>query len=260
MAKPVKIQGIVTLILFGLMALMLAGAVVVAVLVVGQHAKENGLMAPDGSTGGVGQGSSGEQGPSPNPQTPFQGRQGPSASPATPAAAISGPSVVWAIKIAPPVVYVIDGGASMADTYDAAFGWTRGSIKTLAPDQKFSVVVAGASQDSKMGDFVGGGSAGVGAAKAFFDEVHAGYGASNLARAIDAALALKPATIVIFCRKAIPVETAEKAKAGGVKIVGIGMDAGSDVMDSLTELAKQTGGEVKALSKRDSTNGGGESD
>jgi hypothetical protein len=241
MAKPVKIQGIVTLILFGLMAAMLAGAVVVAAMVVGKHAKGGGsTVGGGGPEAATGQVPSGEHGPAP--------------------AAIGGLSVLGEIKIAPPVVYVIDGGASMSDTYDAAFALTRGSIKTLASDQKFSVVVAGESQDGQMGDFVGGGPAGVGAAKKFFEEVRAGYGASNLARAIDAALALKPATIIIFCRKPVPGEAGEKAKAGGAKVVGIAMDAGSDCLDSLAEIARQTGGQAKALSKGDLRNLGDDSD
>jgi phage FluMu protein Com len=239
MAKPVKIQGIVALVLFALIAAMLVVAVFVVVAVLQKAAREKG--APSGVN------SPGEQGTAANDETP-------------PAPKVSGPSVAGAIKITPPVVYVIDGGGGMAETYDAAFSLSRGSIKTLASDQKFSVVVAGESADAKMGDLIGGGSAGAAAAKRFLLEIPAGHGASNLARAIDAALAMKPSTIIIFCRKAIPDDTAAKAKAGGVKIVGIAMDAGGDVIDNLTEAAKQTGGEVKALSKRDVENVGGDSD
>jgi hypothetical protein len=238
MAKPVKVQGIVTLILFGLIAAMLGGAILVTVKVIHKTTTEH-AATPGG-------GSSHEQTAGPAPEAPVAG--------------ISGPSVAEAIKISPPVVYVIDGGSGMADTYDAAFTLTRNSIKTLAPEQKFSVVVAGESEDAKMGDWIGGGAGGAASAKKFLAAIAAGHGASNLGRAIDAALAMKPSTIVIFCRKAIPDDAAAKAKAGGAKIVGVAMDAGTEAVESLTEAAKQTGGEVKALSGGDVRNVTGDAD
>ena len=217
MARPVMIQGVVTIVLLGLLAVMLVVGVFLVVHLVGD--------------------SNGDQAPPPPP-------------PAINAFGWSVPSTVAGdIKIETPVVYVVDGGSSMGRMLDFALRMTRASVRSLKGDQKFNVVISMEEGDRVLSpEGVGGGLAGDKKASEFIEQAvdaGAGYGASDLARAMDAAIEKKPRTVVLFIsKKQVPdgAALAEKLKAAGVKVVALSLNSDPSSIQSAAKLAETTGG------------------
>ncbi|HOF17487.1 MAG TPA: hypothetical protein PK082_01155 [Phycisphaerae bacterium] len=222
MARPVFIQGVVTMVLLGLLILMLAAGVYLAILLLGEK-KDGGEGIPPISPTPVSQ-----------PANPFQ-----AASPGT---------VAGNVSVSAPVVYLIDGGSSMKSGYDYAAHFTRTSILSLKAEQKFNILVSLEEGDVALSEeFQEGGEEGAKKAKDFLYKVQdsgAGIGASDIPRAMDAALAKKPGTIVLFLRKVLndPPALAAKLQAAKVRIVILSLDSDSQAIGSAEALAKGAGG------------------
>jgi len=226
MARPVMIQGVVTIVLLGLLAVMLVVGMFLVVHLLGD--------------------SNGDQPPPPPP-------------PAINTFGWSVPSTVAGdIKIEAPVVYVIDGGSSMGRMLDFALRMTRASVRSLKGDQKFNIVISMEEKDRILSpEDVGGGLAGDKKASEFIEQVvdaGAGYGASDLARAMDAATEKKPRTVVLFVSmKQVPdgqgpdgLGMAEKLKAAGVKVVALSLNSDPSSIESAAKLADTTGGVARS--------------
>ncbi|HAU36643.1 MAG TPA: hypothetical protein DCX07_02865 [Phycisphaerales bacterium] len=221
MARPVFVQGVVTMVLLGLLILMLAAGAYLAILLLGARDKGEGIppIAPA---------------PVSQPANPFQ-----AASPGT---------VAGNVPVAAPVIYLIDGGSSMKSGFDYAAHFTRTSILSLKAEQKFNVLVSLEEGDVALSDeFQDGGEEGAKKAKDFLYKVQdsgAGIGASDIPRAMDAALAKKPGTIVLFLRKVLndPPALAAKLQAAKVRIVILSLDSDSQAIGSAEALVKGAGG------------------
>jgi len=214
MARPVKIQGIITIILLVLLVFMVGGGITVAV-----------FYLPDGRNGNV----------PPPPNVPVNINT----------TAKSGPCVLD-IQVATPIIYVLDGGSAMRSALDSARLVTMRSVESLG-DGKYNVLVSSEAQDKLLSPgFVPGGKKGVEALRAFLQAVMP-MGASDIPRSLAAALEKKPKTVVLFTRK--PVDNAmglaEKAKAQGAVIHTITIDGDSEVIDSMKSLAEASGGEAR---------------
>jgi len=215
MANPVKVQGIITIIILALLVLMVVGGIVGAVMFIPGKPK----------------------GPPPDENT------------APPKVGVvvadKGPAVAD-INIEAPVVYVLDGGSSMRSVFDGAKATMLESIKTLKSG-KFCVIVACEDEDKEVLPEMPTGSEG--ASKVLDALPLTAGGASDLSRAIKAALAKKPKTIVLFAQK--PVDDAkalaQQAKSQNTVIDAICIKGDSDAAATLQTLAQGAGGQMRNL-------------
>ena len=218
-ARPVKLQGIVAMVLIGLLIAMVAAAVI--------------LLTKMAGTG---------KGPEAGPPQ----RVNPLVSSG------SGPMAAG-FKIEPPVVYVLDSSSSMRQTFDYALVIARASVNSLKADQKFGVVLAREEADKLMpGGLLGGGPPGAKALNDFLATADR-TGATNINRALLAALDQKPRTVVLLARKPVDsaMPAARRAKAEGVKIFAVALDADEESIGSMEALAKAADGDCRAYSQGD---------
>ena len=182
---------------------------------------------------------------------------------------IEGPSVAGDVKIAAPVVYVIDCGDSMRELIDFSAKIVSVSVDSLKTDEKFTVIMAMTNRDSAhetaetvkspagtvtfQNAMVNGGEAGEKEALKFMTglEETRPTGVVDVAPAIKAALAMNPKTVVVFTNKTIDGADAlaEAANKAGVHLATMAMHADADVQDSLKKLADSTQGQSRAYSK-----------
>jgi DNA-directed RNA polymerase subunit RPC12/RpoP len=233
LATPVKVQGIVTLVLLGVLLAMIAVTVTYLMVHFGGNEVENGE----------------------EPVTPGGFTEGPIVNPYEPAKGMAGPWVAGNVPIRTPVIYVVDGGGSMGNYFDSAGLITRMSIRRLGESDTFNVLV---SQDASGG----GGTKPVvmmddrwrmGAhervAKVFLEKCNP-RGLTDVPGALKAALALGPKTIVLFCAKglgesqAAAMAVATEAKDKGVAIMTIAL-GGGQVKEDMAALAKESGGHTR---------------
>ncbi len=217
MARPVKIQGIITIVLLVLLVFMVGGGIALVIIYLPGGQNEN-VPPPDTQ-------------PVKIDVLPEQG-----------------PGVVD-IKITPPVFYVLDGGSSMQSTFDSARLMVLKSVESLG-DGKFNVIVAGEGQDKVIApDLAVGGKNGARKYTPMLQEI-APTGAANISRALKAAIARKPRTIVLFTRKVVddPAGLAGQAKAQGTVIHTIVLDGDSEVNESMKKLAEAAGGQARTFS------------
>lgn len=224
MAKPVRLQGIMTLLLAAIILAMVIGGVVVAM-----QLRKNGGKTPSTALPAVG------DAPFVPPEVPDE----------------------EGLKVATPVVYCIDTASSMKEMYDYAVAMTRLSIRALKEDEKFSVMlcVGGtADDDASWQQFLpaqprGGGPQGENAIKGDLELIdHSG--ASDIGRSLKAAIATKPKTIVVFARKKVnsALETAKLARDHGIRIITVALNADNEAIKSLALLARITGGQSHVYS------------
>ncbi len=214
MARPVKIQGIITIILLVLLVFMVGGGIAVAL-----------LYLPGGQNGDI---------PPPPEFAPTINR-----------VPESGPGVVD-IRVATPIIYVLDGGSGMRSAFDSARLVTMHSVESLG-GEKYNVMVSGEAEDKLLSpDFVPGGKKGVVTLTTFLEAVMP-MGASDIPRSLTAALAKKPKTIVLFTRKPVDnaMSQAEQAKAQGTVIHTITIEGDREVIDSMKKLAEASGGKAR---------------
>ena len=236
MARPVKLQGIVTVVLFGVLLVMIAAGVASFV-----HWRPGANEIP--------------------PEHWEESSSVPQEANPLARASQGGPGIAD-VELVPPVVYCIDAGASMEEVYSFAAMMTRVSIRGLKGDQTFNVMIclAGGAEAGGAGngggaklllkDFSPGGAEGEARIADQLDEVISS-GRTNIVRALDSAVGLKPGSIVLFARKPLSndvVEVARKAQTRNVRIVTIALDADDAAAEILAELAKISGGKSRAYS------------
>ena len=178
---------------------------------------------------------------------------------------IGGASVAGDVKIAAPVVYVIDCGDSMKEMIDNSAKIVGVSVRSLEAQQKFTVIMAmpigGAEHPSGavklppgaamlQNELVSGGKPGEKEALKFMldlEETRPG-GKVEVAPAIKAALAMNPKTVVVFTNKTIEGADAlaEAAHKAGVNVVTMGMNADDDVKESLKKFSDAAQSENRA--------------
>ena len=215
-AQPVKLQGIITIILLGLLVLILAGGAV--------------LVVTSLSVDGEGEGD--EELPAAERVNPF-----------VPGA--SGPAV-GELAIETPVVYCIDAGSSMSHMFSYAEGIVLASIGSLRRGDRFAVLLSAEGADKIMpGGYHFGEPEDRQAASDFMSGAER-IGAADITRSLAAAVAMepRPRTVVLFARK--PVEgapdIAARAARQGTAVVTVSLDASSRVKKSMAALADASGG------------------
>ncbi len=219
MANPVKFQGIMAIVLLGLFLVMLIAGVIISVEVFWPEAE-----APA---------------PPPEPPNPYQKTR-----------QVQGPVVAGDIELATPVVYCIDTGASMAEYYGYAQLMVESSLESL-DGGRFSIILAGETEDKFVsGDYLTAHKEGLDKAGEFMQMAWCS-GASDISRALEAALGKKPASVVLMARKEVDgaEKTAEKFKSAGVPLVVVALSEDAEVQDSLKKLAQAAGGSFRAYGK-----------
>ena len=235
LAKPVMVQGIVTLVMSVFVLLLL---VVGVILVVKIRTGPDKPPAPNGAPDPVTNGTNGTdvngdngQPPMPDPTNPFTagGRQ------------------VAGMGIATPVVYIIDASSGMRDLYDPAVAVVRYSIRAMGRVGRFNVIVLSEEAAKPLaGTWTTGGDAGDAKAKQFL-RAYQPAGATDLAEGFRRALALKPRTIVVLTGKAVggADELAKQAKRAGVGIFAVMLEAPPDAVKVMKKLTAATSGKCR---------------
>jgi len=216
LASPVKIQGIVTLVLLGLLLLMLAGIAVAVVMIL----------------------RSGHKPPEPPP---------PAANPFVKVATRR--VVAGDVRVNLPVIYLLDAGGSMSDTYSFGVALIQNSIRTLEDGDQFNIFLCREDGDRKMSkNYRPAAPDAADATRSFLENVMAG-GATDLSKSLSAAIDAKPGTIVLFSRKSPQeaVKVAEQAKAKGVLLVSIALDAYPSEIETLRKMTEAAGGEFRSF-------------
>ncbi|MBI5723653.1 MAG: hypothetical protein HZA50_06825 [Planctomycetes bacterium] len=224
MADPVKVQGVVTILLF--LCLIIMGAVGGYAIwkIMNQenpHDKPFVMPANDNSN-------------------PFM--------------ANTVPAVAGNIKVEPPVIYVLDCGSRMGEPMGYASKMVRASVKSLPKGQKFNILLLRDGGNKWMVDGLEfAGPDGLAKARQETKDIIPS-GRTELAAGIKQALDAKPKTLVVLANKQIEDkdvnELAAAAKSGGTVIVAISICVGSeeDVVKSFSRLSEQTGGKSRAFS------------
>lgn len=208
-ARPVLIQGVVAIVLAGLLVAMLAGAGVLLAML------RFGSGEPEGE--------------SPAPATPMVGVRG----------------TVAGMPVKTPVVFLIDG--ANAETADISAAMVRHFVLASGADDRFNLLfIREEGVDVLSEQWVAGGADGDGKAKAFLT-ARVGGGATQLAAAFERAAALKPASIVLLGAKGPADPEAISARLREAGIVFFGVNIGGYEADggTMKTLADVTGGRVR---------------
>jgi len=214
MARPVKIQGIITIILLVLLVFMVGGGIALAVFYL--PGDQNADVPPP-----------------------------PDFKPSIFEAPKSGPGVVD-IRVTTPIIYLLDGGSGMRLAFDRTRVVTMRSVESLG-DEKYNVLVSGEDEDKLLSpDFIPGGKKGVETLTTFLQAIIP-MGASDIPRSLKAAIEKKPKTIVLFTRKPVDnaMHLAGQAKAQGTVIHTITIEGDREVIDSMKRLAEASGGQAR---------------
>jgi hypothetical protein len=236
LAAPVRIQGIVAMIVLGLFVVLIAGSLVMYFVVLRpwEAAGPGGAPppAPEGTTTGPGEVTEPDRPVGPvAPKNPFT---------------LPGPQVAG-MKIAPPVVYVVDASWSMSEYYDPAGAIVRHSVRGLGA-QKFNVIVISEDGPKALTDGWAIAPAGDAEAKTLFRS-HQPAGATDLGPALRQAIQAGPKTVVLLAAKA-PEDAgaiAELAKSRGISIFTVSLGDYPDATTGLKALAGATQGDCRAF-------------
>jgi len=189
-ASPVRLQGIVSLVLLGVLVVMLVGCIYLGIKVFSGPRHDDSIY---------------ERGTPIITETPKAA--------ANPFLVGKASTICGDVPLVPPVIYCIDAGESMASggVFTFARDVVRASILTLPEGCKFGVVVAQDSGAKVLGGklFPGGQVGEAHMRNILTDSVDGGAvevgGASDIARAVGLALQQKPKTLVlVISRKQIP--------------------------------------------------------
>ena len=259
MANPVRVQGVLTFVLVGLIAVLAAVAVWLGVYL--SHPGGGDANSATNPAPGVSPLPAPGPAPAPGPGEPGgpHVQPPPATGPVTtgPAAFAphpAGPGVegggVAGVPITAPVIYILDGGGSMKYVYDYARYMTRASILSLGAEGKFQLAVAGEDAVRWLGEGYRAGGKGADAAVKEFLEPSA-VGGADVGKALEAAIAKAPRTVVLLRRDAVAraAELAAKAKAAGVKIVAVGLGSDAAARASFEQLTGPTGGRCETFSE-----------
>ena len=216
-ASPVKLQGIVSIVLSVLLLAMIG--VLVGMIVI--HAMQDDgppLVGPDVGAFTVN---------------------------------IDKPIVAGTLPVTTPVVYCIDTSGNMGDVIEYAGDIVMASLKSLK-DGKFAIILCGEEADKATPAMAASNEDCRKAAATLLADINV-LGAADLGRSLRAALQRSPKTIVLMVRD-IDMGTpaaVEEIKQAGVKLVTVGMGSSEDSAKELAELAKSTGGESRTFSASD---------
>lgn len=237
LAKPVMVQGIVALVLSGLVVLLLILGVVLVVRLcsrlggspAGPGTGVNGRPDKTNGTSVTGNGDDNGLPPLPDPANPFTTRG----------------LQVAGVAITSPVVYVLDASSGMRGMYDPAVAVMRYSIRAMGMAGRFNVIVLDEEGAKPLADaWTIGGEAGDEKTKNFLMAYQAA-GASDLADGIRRAMTLKPKAVVVLTAKAVgnADELAQQAKKAGVNIFAVMPDPSPDAVKAMEKLTARTGGQ-----------------
>jgi len=211
-ALPVKIQGIVTIVLIGLLFAMFIGAVALYLAYRPREPKTTAIEDYE--------------------INPF-------------IITIKGPAVAGNIPLEPPVVYVADAGGGMSEVFDYVDVMVRKSLPTLG-EGPFTVLLAREKEPKSLGAMKPAGAASQEALDDLFRTPC--EGSSDVPLAFKAAIDLKPKTIVLFTAKAVETvgNLVSMAKEQGITVhtVLLGPEE-----ESARLLAKETGGRSRIYSR-----------
>lgn len=232
-ADPVRIQGIVTIVLAGFLILMIAFGI--ALIMKSRTSPDR--AKPDGESldsrrvlypSGNGQ----------NTTPPM-----PTTNPLT----IKG---IAGMKFATPVVFILDGTSAMKQSFDYGVALVRYSIRAMDTTDKFNLIVVGEEGlPSPSEDWLTGGQAGDEQVKNFLS-VYVPAGAAELYPAVVRAISLRPRSIVIITRRALenPESIIEKASKASIRIYSIGLEyLQNGALQVMKTLANKTGGGFRHL-------------
>jgi hypothetical protein len=238
-ASPVKVWGMVAIIMAALLVAIVTVAIVLAVRS-GQFGRPDQPKKPDKPLGD--QPAVKPVSPPPPPATKPAPEE-----PAGPAA------VAGDIMIDPPVIYCIEAGPGKPRQRSGVMVLLTDSIRTLGTKGRFDVAACcgGKAQFLDGVLYRKGGSRAAAAAEKFLAGLPA-TGAVPMADAIRQAVKSKPATVVVLAWSAFdPGDAAGQAKADGVKIVTVGVMAEAAAAQALRQLADRTGGQCRILDEQE---------
>ena len=261
LASPIKVQGIVSIVLICAILAMIVGIVLIFVRFAGSGEQPTTPVTPVTPSTPM----------TPvtlvTPVTPVTSST-PAVEPeeVSPPVAIEGRQTAAGVEIDTPVIYCIDGGSGMENTFDFAGKMTMVSVDSLKAGALFNVLVLNEDRgdrwlsegystsdeagkrklESFVSDYIPGGSS----------DLVAGLG-----KLLDKAEAMKAKdpkkqlkVVVVFTRKLLAgqqLEAAEKlAKRAGqmnVRIVTIAMSQSDEVAAGMKKLAELTGGESRSF-------------
>ncbi|HOD81325.1 MAG: hypothetical protein BWX88_00017 [Planctomycetes bacterium ADurb.Bin126] len=216
-ASPVKIQGIITMVLIGLLLVMFIAAAVLYMVYRGPGIRKAGPQ--DEST-----------------INPFI------IKPET------GPAIAGNIRIEAPVVYVADAGGGMTEIYDYINFMFQKSIPTLG-DGQAAVILAREKEPKILVELKPASSIDIITMDTAYSSTPA-EGSSDVPLAFKAAVNLKPKTIVLVTHKALEAvdNLIAMARENGITVHTI-LVAREE--PSVRKLAKETGGTSRYYSRRD---------
>lgn len=258
MANPVRLQGILTLVMLGLLVAMIGGAIFLAIsfsnrlsIVVNPDGTKT-ITAPDGTQTIVNPDGSRvvvKPGDDASTSAPAPVQVNPFSTPVPDAGA-----TVAGLKIAAPVIYCIEWGGGMKELFDYARFMTRVSIRSLKDAEKFNIYLSCQGEDRILGgEYHGGGAAGdLDGAKGFL-EAGGPSGHADVKRTVLAAIDKKPRTVVLLTHSAVAdaAELISKANALHVGLVVVGLASGESAAESFANLAKSTGGASVVFTEQD---------
>ena len=235
MANPVRIQGIITIVLSGFLLLILAfGIALLMKARASQNSKEGKKVNHTAKEVQV------QPSNKQDSETVFPE---PAINPLT-TKGIAG------MNFASPVIFILDGTSSMQQSFDLGVALIRYSILAMEAGEKFNLIIAcEEGLLSLSNDWLGGGEKGDERVKKFFS-AYAPAGAADLFPAVARAISKRPKSIVIIANR--PVKDADKiideAVKASVKIYIVAFEPlEADVKEIMKTLASKTGGDFRHL-------------
>jgi DNA-directed RNA polymerase subunit RPC12/RpoP len=226
LADPVRLQGILTVVLIGLMALMVAAIVLIAWR----------MLHPPGAPGV----------PGPPPPPPQQ---------ANPFLPPPGTGIgLGDMRLHPPVVYCLDAGSGMTDFLDYAVLMTRVSAESLGSDSRFNALICvegGEGPKTWYRWALPEMSVADEPTRAAVGEMLMALrpaGATDILPALGAGIDAGAKEIVLLARKPLGETGAVTAPAieRDVQIHVVALGADAEAIESLSALAQATGGQFRA--------------
>ncbi len=216
-AKKASLQGLAAIAIFAVLLGVIVSVIVTIVVVTGENPSETPTPV-------------GEREGSQNPFKPL--------GPGRPS------FVAGTIKIESPVVYCLDGDASMASYFRYASRITRVSVDSLSEGDSAQVFLIGRLPTESI---VISGGEGSGALDAALADFTPGDG-EDIDSVIERAIETGPKTVVIITRREPEWLWGDVAAREGVRLITVGIAPAPAAADRLRELAADGGGESRIFS------------
>ena len=168
---------------------------------------------------------------------------GDSSLPTNPFVVAATPAVAGNVAITAPVVYVLDSSSSMGSGFAYAARMTRVSLQSLPAGSRAAVIVSGEDRIESTGTSFLTMPGGLSSAQSLLRGVSP-TGLADLMAALQAAVRMRPTTIVVFARTFVDdaYGIAEKAHSDGIRIITIVPGGRGGVAESMTGLAERADG------------------